>query len=207
MFRLGLAMMVVMGSVAVAQEPLTWPLRNQNSDRMLALKVTGAIQKLPEFREMPMVVDVQRAVAIVSGEVPSLTLLPKLREAIAGVPGVRDVSLRCWDPSAAERFTARAQQIQPVPLLVIEPPSVLPRVDRRVASETVTMKPGLVPEQAVEAIRRSELRFAKLDLAWEGRMLVITGKAPTHEDVSDFIQRVRKLPGIERVRRGSISAE
>jgi BON domain len=205
MWRIIVALVVV-GNIALGGEPLA--LRGPGSDRILSLKVTSAIQSLPELRQVPLIVDVVRGVAVVGGEVPDLEILPRLRSTILKTPGIVDLKLSCWESSDAEKFAARVQsKLSERPKIM--PPSVLPSVtDHRALSETIARKPTQSrAELLAEAVRKSERRYAGLRFEWQGGMVTISGEAPRHEDVTELVERLRKVPGIERVRRGAVRAE
>lgn len=82
----------------------------------------------------------------------------------------------------------------------IVPPAVLTAVPPAPA-------PGAIPARApdtVEAIRKTEARYAGLTTELRGGTLVIAGTAPRAADAWDFAQALRRLPGIARVVVGAV---
>lgn len=48
-------------------------------------------------------------------------------------------------------------------------------------------------------LRGSERRFEGLQVSWQGNVATVTGRANRDLDVMEFAERLRKLPGVERV--------
>lgn len=63
------------------------------------------------------------------------------------------------------------------------------------------------PERDAEAIRAGDPRYAGLALTFRGAVVVVSGRAATHADVADLQLALRRVPGVERVRRGSVVAD
>jgi BON domain len=225
LFSACLLLCSVGGWALLSAEPT--PLQPQDADPVLVLKITSAIQSQNELKTLSLTIDVVNGAAVIGGEIPSIDLVPKLRETVDRVPGVRHVKITCWEGTENDQYAARVKQLMegktPKPLAVPELPRVVV-ADRRVQTEVTTLRPSVManirwleapiapwegPEfvKLAEAIRNRDARFAGLQLKFEDKLVTISGRAASHEDISDLVAELRKVPGIERVRRGSLVAE
>lgn len=180
------------------------PLVAPNSDVMLALKVTAALQADPTLKDLTLTVDVVRGVATVAGEVPTDGVVSAVRVAAAKVPGLAGVVTACRVPFGDDPFHDRVRtKLGGEPTPKPEPP------DLRPATHVTAYRPATPaadPEAAAEALRAADVRFARLTLAFDAGVVVVTGRAASHADATALLLRLRKLPGVTRVRRGSIDA-
>ena len=180
------------------------PLVAPNSDVMLALKVTAALQADPALKDFTLTVDVVRGVATVGGEVPGYEVAAAVRAAAAKVPGLAGVVTACRVPAGDDPFHDRVRA-----KLSGEPTAKVVTPDLRAATHVTAYRPtapayGL--ESAATSLRDGDERFARLTLAFDAGVVVVTGRAACHADATALLLALRKLPGVTRVRRGSIDA-
>ena len=184
------------------------PLVAPNSDVMLALKVTAALQADPSLKDFALTVDVARGVATVGGEVPSLNCVATIRAAAGNVPGLAETKVTCWVPGGNDPFFDRVRE------KLDGKPSPKPEVpvavsDRRVETHAAGFRPtGSTPDykSSAEAVRAGDSRFSRLALSFDAGVVVVSGSAATHADATALLLRLRQVPGVTRVRRGSIDA-
>lgn len=180
------------------------PLVAPNSDVMLALKVTAALQADPTLKDLTLTVDVVRGVATVAGEVPNDEVVATIRAAAAKVPGLAGVVTACRVPFGDDPFHDRVRA-----KLGGEPTPKPEAPDLRPATHVTAYRPVTPisdPEAAAETLRAADERFAQLTLAFDAGVVVVAGRAASHADATALLLRLRKLPGVTRVRRGSIKA-
>ena len=184
------------------------PLVAPNSDVMLALKVTAALQADPTLKDIALTVAVVRGVVTIAGEVPGDEVVTAVRAAAAKVPGLAGVVTACRVPVGDDPFLDRVRaKLGGEPPAKAAPPAVV--LDLRAETHVTAYRP-VTPtydvEAAAEALRAGDERFARLALAFDAGVVVVTGRAATHADATALLLRLRKLPGVTRVRRGSIDA-
>ena len=180
------------------------PLVAPNSDVMLALKVTAALQADPTLKDFTLTVDVVRGVATVAGEVPSDEVATAVRVAAAKVPGLAGVVTACRVPAGDDPFLDRVRA-----KLNGEPTAKVVTPDLRAATHVTAYRPtapAYDPESAAATLRAGDDRFARLTLAFDAGVVVVAGRAASHADATALLLALRKLPGVTRVRRGSIDA-
>lgn len=195
------------------------PLASPTSDVMLGLKVTAAIQAHAALKDLPLTVDVVRGVAVIGGEVPDDDSVAVIRAVAVKVPGLIDAKVTCWVPGGNDPFFDRVREkLDGKPSPKVEPPALppaLPRavlapvVDRRVETHVTAHRPANTladAEAAAEALRAGDSRFARLTLAFDAGVVVVSGQAASHADAMALLLHLRKVPGVTRVRRGSITA-
>ncbi len=177
------------------------------SDVMLTLKVTAALQANPTLEHLTLTIDVVRGVATVGGEVPSLDCVATIRSAVAAVADLRDVKVTCRLPGDDPLLDRVREKLAGKPSPKSEPPTAVP--DRRVETHVAAFRPTEPTpgyKTAAEALRAGDDRFTRLALSFDAGVVVVSGHAATHADATALLQRLRKVPGVTRVRRGSIDA-
>ena len=197
---------------AGAAEPS--PLVSPTADVMLELKVTAALQANSSLKDLPLTVDVVRGVAVVGGEVPDEAAVAAVRAAVGAVPSLIDAKVTCWVPGGNDPFLSRVREKldgkqTPKPEGPAPPRVVLPPVaDRRVETHVTAHRPAATgdAESAAEALRAGDPRFARLTLSFDAGLVVVGGRAASHADATALLMHLRKVPGVTRVRRGSIDA-
>ncbi len=196
------------------------PLASPTSDVMLGLKVTAAIQAHAALKDLTLTIDVVRGVAVIGGEVPDDDSIAVIRAVAVKVPGLIDAKVTCWVPGGNDPFFDRVREkLDGKPSPKVEPPALPPApprvvlapvVDRRVETHVTTAhRPAntlAAAEAAAEALRAGDSRFARLTLAFDAGVVVVSGRAASHADAMALLLHLRKVPGVTRVRRGSITA-
>jgi len=180
---------------------------------MLTLKVTAALQADPSLKDLTLTVDVGGGVATVGGEVPDDATIPAIRAAVGKVAGLAGVTVTCRVPVGDDPFLQRVRTRldgkpapTPEPIAAL-PPAVVP--DRRVETHVAAFRPTDAPPSykvAAEAVRAADARFTQLSLSFDAGVVVVAGRAASHADAMTLLQRLRQVPGVARVRRGSIDA-
>ena len=191
------------------------PLASPTSDVMLGLKVTAALQAHAALKDLTLTIDVVRGVAVIGGEVPDDDLVSVIRAVAVKVPGLTDAKVTCWVPGGNDPFFDRVREkLDGKPSPKVEPPAaprvvLAPVVDRRVETHVTAHRPANMiadSEAAAEALRAGDSRFARLTLAFDAGVVVVSGQAASHADAMALLLHLRKVPGVTRVRRGSITA-
>ena len=184
------------------------PLVAPNSDVMLALKVTAALQADPTLKDIALTVDVVRGVVTIAGEVPGDEVVAAVRVAAGKVYGLAGVVTACRVPVGDDPFLDRVRaKLGGESTAKAAPPAAVP--DLRAATHVAAYRPTTPVydvEAAAEALRAADERYASLTLAFDAGVVVVAGRAATHADVTALLLLLRKLPGVTRVRRGSIDA-
>ena len=105
-----------------------------------------------------------------------------------------------------ESFAQRVREkLASPPTRPAEAPGPSRRVETRVTAFR-TPEPARGTEAAAEALRAGDARFARLTLSFDDGLVTVSGAAATHDDVTALVAHLRKVPGVSRVRRGSIAA-
>ncbi len=185
------------------------PLVAPNSDVMLALKVTATLQADPTLKDFALTVDVVRGVATVAGEVPSDEIATAVRVAAGTVPGLAGVVTACRVPFGDDPFLDRVRAKLAGEPTAKAAPATAALPDLRAETHVTAYRPTITAydlEAAAELVRAGDERFARLALAFDAGVVVVTGRAAYHADATALLLRLRKLPGVTRVRRGSIDA-
>jgi osmotically-inducible protein OsmY len=187
------------------------PLASPTSDVMLGLKVAAALQAHAALKDLPLTIDVVRGVAAIGGEVPDDDSIAAIRAVAVKVPGLTDAKVTCWVPGGNDPFFDRVREkLDGKPSPKVEPRAVLaPVVDRRVETHVTAHRPANTlgdSGAAAEALRAGDSRFARLTLAFDAGVVVVSGHAASHADAMALLLHLRKVPGVTRVRRGSITA-
>lgn len=120
--------------------------------------------------------------------VPALSLLnDPLPKTLSAVPARNDAA---YSPLPAP---APAAPDGPPQYPTIPPPAV-------------PVAPGQDVDSAIDAVRKGEPRFANLTVQIRSGTVTVAGSAAGAEDAWDFIAKVRKVPGVDRVVLGRMDA-
>ncbi len=202
------ALILIAFSPAIVGAAGPSPLVAPNSDVMLALKVTAALQADPTLKDFALTVDVVSGVAMVAGEVPGDDAIEAVRVAAGRVSGLAGVVAACRVPVGDDPFLDRVRaKLGGEPTANVALPVPVP--DLRSATHVAAYRPTAPTddiESAAKALRAADKRFARLTLSFDAGVVVVAGRAATHADATALLLRLRKLPGVTRVRRGSIDA-
>ena len=87
------------------------PAQAADADAILAVKVTGALAADPALAGLSLTVDVMNRVAVVGGPVPDADTLPKIRAALATVPGLAMVKVSGWVAAPADPLAHRVGEL------------------------------------------------------------------------------------------------
>ncbi len=134
---------VLAGAAAWADtpaSPLPSPIQEADSDAILAVKVTAALAADPALSGLTLTVDVMNRVAVVGGPVPDLDTLPKIRAALAQVPGLAMAKVSGWVAAPVDPLARRVGEMLRKPLT---DPAVTPAAHRDVPQPPPTA--GLPP--------------------------------------------------------------
>jgi osmotically-inducible protein OsmY len=217
MLRLATLVVLLAGTPALAADT---PFFGQSSDTLLSLHVTAAIQAEPALKDLPLVVDVTHGVAVVGGEVPRKTTLELVKAVVASVPGLKGQRVECRIPPAEQSFYDRVRArldappkprpagkpAETQPPAPPTPQAPTPLADRHVVARKASKDPRPAHVVAAEALREGDARFADLRLAFDGGLVTVSGTVPSQADATVLMLHLRHVPGVERVRRGSIAA-
>ena len=116
---------------------------------MLGLKASAALASDPELAGLNLTIDVLNRVAVVGGEVPDESVVPKVRAILRKVPGLVDVKVSGWVPAQSDPLSdlvGEKLRGESKPQVAMKPaPSNLPLLVVQPRADQVPQRPLIPP--------------------------------------------------------------
>ncbi len=120
-----------------------------DSDKMLGLKASAALAADPELAGLNLTIDVLNRVAVVGGEVPDESVVPKIRAILRKVPGLLEVKVSGWVPAQSDplaQMVGEKLRGESKPSVSLKPtPSNLPSLVVQPRLDQMPQRPLLPP--------------------------------------------------------------
>lgn len=101
-------------------------------------------------------------------------------------------------PKSATGLKSTDSAYSPLPAPVPAAPAGPPQYPT-IPPPAVPVAPGQDVEAALDAVRNSEVRFARLTAEVKAGVVTVSGAAADAADAWEFVAKVRKVPGVDRV--------
>ncbi|OWK43051.1 hypothetical protein FRUB_02650 [Fimbriiglobus ruber] len=202
--------------------PTDDPLKREILARMKAANAANPLAGLPTLA-----IGVPRPDPSPSADLPPLTALPRPTVVEASPTAAAEV-YAIGDRRPPGTVTVQRVAGGPFPLFLEEPvgpggvrvtslpmpaTSAAPSAEPTIPPTTVPTAPpafgngnGDGIEAAVSNVRSADARFADLTVTVRGGTAVVAGRARKDADAWEFVQAVRKVPGIDRIVLGRVDA-